>query len=217
METTDWRVECYAALAALLAEPPRAALLDALAAGSHDGAAGPALQEAWHALCRQAAGAAPAALAREYHELFIGLTRGELMPYGSWYLTGFLHEQPLARLRQDLKALGIRRRAEVREPEDHAAALCEVMRLLAEADDGRQEEFFRRHLAPWLGRFYTDLSLARTDGVYHRAGILGVELMRAEGLRYGIRVPFDPTHGQHPNAFAAETARHGRNASRLPD
>jgi len=39
-----------------------------------------------------------ARIEREYFDLFIGLGRGELLPYASYYLTGFLNERPLSRL-----------------------------------------------------------------------------------------------------------------------
>jgi TorA maturation chaperone TorD len=95
-------------------------------------------------------------LEREYHHLFIGVGRGELLPYGSFYLTGFLHEKPLARLRADLAKLGIVRAPGQTDPEDHIAALAEVMAgLIAgdfRVDGGTQERFFSRHLAPWAGR-----------------------------------------------------------------
>jgi TorA maturation chaperone TorD len=56
------------------------------------------------------------------------MSRGELLPYGSYYLTGFLNERPLARLREDLQALCIERVEKQCEPEDHAAILCEINR-----------------------------------------------------------------------------------------
>ena len=102
---------------------------------------------------------------REYFDLFIGLGRGELLPYGSYYLTGFLHERPLARLRDDLARLGIERAAGQAEPEDHAAILCEIMAGLASrrfpAPPGADRELFEKHLAPWIGRFFADLERAR--------------------------------------------------------
>ena len=58
--------------------------------------------------------------------LFIGLGRGELLPYGSSYLTGFLHERPLARLRADLGPLGIER-AEGNASLKIMPRLCEIM------------------------------------------------------------------------------------------
>ncbi len=101
---------------------------------------------------------------REFFDLFIGLGRGELLPYGSYYLTGFLHERPLARLREDLGKIGIERAEGVVEPEDHAGILCEIMsglasgRLPAPAESDRM--IFEKHMAPWIGRFFTDLEHA---------------------------------------------------------
>ena len=93
-----------------------------------------------------------AALDDEYHDLFIGLGRGEVVPYGSWYLTGFMMDQPLAVLRADLAALGFERQDEVREPEDHVAALCEVMAMLITGGEPLdvQRSFYQRHLDAWI-------------------------------------------------------------------
>ena len=68
---------------------------------------------------------------REFFDLFIGLGRGELLPYGSYYLTGFLHDRPLARLREDLAKIGVARAEGVVEPPPHAGILCEIMSGLA--------------------------------------------------------------------------------------
>jgi len=120
----------------------------------------------------------PAQLAEEYAALFIGLTHGELVPYGSYYLTGFLHEKPLARLRGDMARLGIALVAGVSEPEDHIAALCEMMAGLIEGDFGpvplnEQEAFFASHLATWAGRFFADLEMAPSAVFYRRVGTVG--------------------------------------------
>jgi len=82
---------------------------------------------AWPLLKLAAQKATPIAVAEEYQELFIGIGRGDVVPYGSWYLTGSLMEMPLAHLRSDLKQLGYERNESVKEPEDHIAALLEVM------------------------------------------------------------------------------------------
>ena len=100
------------------------------------------------------------------------------MPYGSYYLTGFLHERPLARLRDDLNALGIERNAGNAEPEDHAATLCEIMSGLADGTlpgAGRKptETVFENHLAPWIGRFFADLERAEEADFYRKVGTLG--------------------------------------------
>src|SRR5438105_2600164 len=147
------RAQEYALLATLLAGAPDRDLLTRLARLKSD--ASP-LGLA-HARLAQVASAADAAqVEREYFNLFVGVGRGELLPYGSYYLTGFLHERPLARLREHLSRLGIARAEGQVEPEDHAAILCEIMsgliggRLPAPA--GADRELFEKHLAPWIGR-----------------------------------------------------------------
>ena len=121
---------------------------------------------------------------REFFDLFIGLGRGELLPYGSYYLTGFLHERPLARLRDDLARIGIARSEGVVEPEDHAGILCEIMsglasrRLPAPPDSDRL--IFDRHMAPWIGRFFVDLENAEGADFYRRVGALGRDYIDIE-------------------------------------
>lgn len=168
------RAQEYALLAALLVEAPSAELLKRIA--RLRGEAAP-LGVA-HAALAEAAGKASAdAVEREYFTLFVGVGRGELLPYGSYYLTGFLNERPLARLRDDLRALGIERAERLHEPEDHAAVLCEIMAGLIggrfPAAVESQQEFFDRHLAPWLGRFFADLEGAEAAQFYRHVGTLG--------------------------------------------
>ncbi|MEB8433108.1 molecular chaperone TorD family protein [Cocleimonas sp. KMM 6892] len=133
----------------------------------------------------------------EYHVLFVGLGRGELVPYGSWYLTGFLMEQPLSILRDDLKALGYERDESIVEPEDHVAALCEMMALLitesAESDqnksigkDDTQVIFFEKHIEPWMGRFFNDLSVADSAVFYRAVGRFGTALINFEKLYLNV-------------------------------
>lgn len=164
-------------LAALLRAPPDVALLArlrALPAGDPDDPR--PLAAAWAAL-RSAAGVGePEVLAAEYQALFIGVGRGELVPYGSWYLTGFLMERPLGELRDTLARLGYARSDGVHEPEDHAGALCETLALLL-ADPALAREaaaaFFAQHVDPWLGRFFADLEDAPSAHFYRAVGRLG--------------------------------------------
>jgi TorA maturation chaperone TorD len=165
------RAGLYALLAALMRDAPDAAVLDYLA--GLDGAADGHANELLLSLAMLALSARTcdvATLREEYHELFIGLGRGELVPYGSWYQTGFLNERPLSELRDDLARLGFEREDEVHEPEDHVAALCEVMALLIQEGHPLEEQhaFFDAHLAPWVERFFADLAEARS-AVFYRA------------------------------------------------
>jgi TorA maturation chaperone TorD len=168
------RAQEYALLATLLMRAPDAALLSKLAALRAD--ASP-LGLAHAALAEAAEGTTAEKVEREYFDLFIGLGRGELMPYGSYYLTGFLHERPLARLREDLARIGIARAEGMVEPEDHAGILCEIIsglasrRLPAPPDSDRM--IFEKHMAPWIGRFFTDLENAAAADFYKRLGTLG--------------------------------------------
>jgi len=168
------RAQEYALLALLLGRAPSADLLSQIAKLRGD--ASP-LGLAHIALAQAAAAADAERVEREFFNLFIGIGRGELLPYGSYYLTGFLNERPLARLRADLARLGITRAAGHIEPEDHAAILCDIMAGLAagrfEAPPGAERDLFEKHLAPWIGRFFADLEQAPAADFYRLVGTLG--------------------------------------------
>jgi TorA maturation chaperone TorD len=135
------------------------------------------LGEAYGLLGAAAAATTAEAAEREYFNLFIGVGRGELLPYASYYLTGFLHERPLADLRGDLRRLGIERAEGIAEPEDHIAFLCETFAgLLAGAFAAGPEEaapFFTRHIRPWAARLFADLEKAEMAEFYRAVGRLG--------------------------------------------
>lgn len=168
------RAEEYALLATLLARGPDAEMLGRLALLRGDATP---LGRAHEALGAAAARATADGVRREYFELFDGLGRGKLMPYGSYYRTGSTYGRPLARLRRTLRRLGIERAAGQSEPEDHAAVLCEIMAGLAggqvAAPAGAEREVFEHHLAPWIGRFFADLERAESAEFYARVGALG--------------------------------------------
>jgi TorA maturation chaperone TorD len=175
------RAQEYMLLASLLARAPDRSMLERLA--SLRGDASP-LGLA-HAGLAEAAGRTDAErVEREYFNLFIGIGRGELLPYGSYYLTGFLHERPLARLRESLSQLGIERAEGQAEPEDHAAILCEIMAGLASrrfpAPAGADLAMFEQHLAPWIGHFFADLERAEGADFYRRVGTLGRVFIEVE-------------------------------------
>lgn len=179
-------VNAWSLLGRLLAAPPDEQVLELLAGADGAALAGDnLLGAAWDMLAKAAAKASPAEIEDEYQDLFIGVGRGELMPYGSWYLTGFLMEQPLARLRGELAELGFTRRDGVTEPEDHAAALCDVMAMISAGDDPApveaQSGFFSRHIAPWMGRFFRDMQQAPSARFYRAVGQLGEHFVALEG------------------------------------
>lgn len=184
----------YLLLAHLLAGPPDDDLLARLRAidVARRTREGDALTTAWEKLKEAAQRGSPAQITEEYHGLFIGIGRGELVPYASSYLTGFLMETPLALLRSDLKRLGFARREGVSEPEDHVAALCEVMAMLS---DGReaggfeaQKQFFEQHLAPWVARFFEDLHNAESARFYRSVGRFGAAFFITETRYFSMQV-----------------------------
>ena len=160
-EEQRYRASAYALLAGLLRAAPDQALLDYVSSLSPDGddLAEVEIDElglAMSSLAEASRGRDLALLEQEYNNLFIGVGKGEIVPYGSWYLTGFLMEQPLSDLRDDLRALGFERSDDTREPEDHAAAIFEVFSvMIADASSlSLQQVFFNKHMHPWLERFF---------------------------------------------------------------
>lgn len=149
------RADLYGLLAGLFYGPPSPATLNAIAAAPAGGDG--ELQQAWNDLVAACAQADAGRVRDEYEALFIGVGKPELMLYGSFYLSGFLMEKPLAALRADLAALGLERSEGMTESEDHVASLCEVMRYLIASDDiaqaglTTQKRFFGTHLQPWVG------------------------------------------------------------------
>lgn len=181
-EIAVWRAQAYALLANLLAASPDAALLSNIAALQVTDE-GSELETGWQALIAAAAKADANQLKSEYQKVFIGLAQGEVIPYGSYYQTGFLHEKPLALLRADLALLGLSRQQEKKEPEDHIAAQCDVMRLLLSASGTpivTAEVFFNRHLAPWAEKFFGDLQSAASATFYAAVGQFGKAFIQHE-------------------------------------
>lgn len=169
------RAELYGLLSALYYAPPSAQLLEQLRlAATEAPAAGALLEEPWRALVGMAREMTPEAVDAEYNSLFGGIGKPEVYLYGSHFLSGFLNEKPLARLRSDLAALELVRAEDMSETEDHFAYLCEVMRYLIAADAQaehqlrRQQEFFARHLQPWVG-LLCDAIVAHPGGRFYAA------------------------------------------------
>jgi TorA maturation chaperone TorD len=177
----------YNLLAVLLGRVPTNDVLERVAALRGD--ASP-LGLAHIALAEHAARAGPNEVSREFFDLFIGVGRGELLPYASYYLTGFLNERPLAQVRGDLALLGVERADDQHEPEDHLAILCEVMAGLAagrfEAGSGSERRFFERHLKPWAVRFFADLETAKSARFYRPVGTLGRVFFEIEAEAFAM-------------------------------
>lgn len=188
--STSWLI-----LAGLLRHTPDRGLLDkaagmaVTAGGSDEGALG----AAWSALANAAETVEFGPLDDEFHDLFIGIGRGELVPYASWYRTGFLMDRPLVALRRDLTLLGFERQTRVSEPEDHAAAIAEVMSLLADPqegqDDSTQRLFFSEHVDSWMPDFFADLQTAKSADFYRVVGRLGAAFVEFERGWLGAEAP----------------------------
>lgn len=181
------RAGVYALLGWLLRSSPTPDDLQRVAALEGDDSE---IGRAISALAKVANAASPDSVREEFHDLFIGLARGELIPYGSYYMTGFLNEKPLANLRIDMGKLGIDRAEGVSEPEDHIAALCEMMAGLitgafgAPADLAAQQAFFDAHIAPWAEKFFADLEAAAPAVLYMPVGTIGKLFMRIEAQAF---------------------------------
>lgn len=170
------RADFYNFLGLLLAGPPDQLVLKQMAGLDGDTSD---LGQAVQSMARVAKVIKPTAAEREFNALFIGLSRGELLPYASYYLTGFLNEKPLAQLRSDMAVRGITRAPNVYEPEDNIASLMEMMagmivgRFGAPAPLSDQKTFWNRHIGPWAGHFFSDLEAAEHSVLYASVGSAG--------------------------------------------
>ncbi len=177
------RADLYDYLGLVLARPPGLDLLQQTASLTGDASD---LGEVISGLARVAKVTKPKAAEREFNTLFVGLSRGELLPYASYYLTGFLNEKPLAELRSEMKDRQIARAENTFEPEDNIASLMEMMggmitgRFGAVTDIGGQKTFFDRHIGPWAGHFFTDLEATKSSVLYASVGAVGRVFMDIE-------------------------------------
>ena len=183
------RAELYSLIGNLLLAVPSQITLDQL---SHlqgdDGDVGSAV----NALAQIAKSMNPANVEREFNVLFIGMGRGEILPYASYYLTGFLHEKPLADLRNSMRSHGMQRKDGIPEPEDHLGSLCEMMAGMITGNFGQvmslqtQKEFFNAHIAPWAAHCFSDLEKAESAVLYAPVGSLGLLLMEIDQESFRI-------------------------------
>jgi len=182
------RADIYRLLAALLAGPPEQALLELLRTLEPDTTSGSSMNSTWQELRAAAENSGSHDVGEEYFNLFIGLGRGELVPYASWYVHGLLMEKLLASLRDELAVLGLEREDGVSEPEDHVAALCEVMgMIICDSELSlRQTDFFATYLDPWMGRFFVDLEEAETAVFYKVVGRLGQQFLDVERQYFSL-------------------------------
>jgi len=177
------RADLYNFLGLILSGPAGEMMLEQTASLSGDSTE---LGQAVASLARVAKVSKRAAVESEFNALFVGLGRGELLPYASYYLTGFLNEKPLAALRRDMAVRGITRAANVYEPEDNIASLLEMMggqivgRFGKATTLGDQKAFFNKHISPWAGHFFSDLEAAKNSVLYASVGAVGKAFMAVE-------------------------------------
>lgn len=195
-EADALRADIYRLLATLLRQAPDPELLGWLAelAIEQDGSR---LAECWQALAVAAKGADTERLQRAHFRHLVGVIQGEVVPYASWYRNGELMEAALVALRQDLKVLGFERSEHTRDPEDHLAAMCEVMAMLIDAESAEQRYFFDQHLAPWVDSCFADLGKVDT-AFYAALGQLGGAFMESEQARLSVDAGYTPVRIVEP-------------------
>jgi len=185
------RASVYEFLARLLATEPDEAVLQVLRNISDIDPSEGQVAMGWELMKQSAIKADQIGVRDEYLDLFVGVGRGELVPFGSWYVTGFLMEKPLALLRNDLAELGIERQDGVKESEDHIAALCDAMAIIIRSGNDvpldRQQRFFSDHLEPWATRFFKDLQTAKAAHFYRSVGFFGEGFFSFESRLLGMK------------------------------
>ena len=189
-EEQQYRASAYSLMAALLRASPNDALLNRLSGLTQEAQGeGDSLKVSMSMLGLSAKILTATAIEDEFHDLFIGLGKGEVVPYGSWYLTGFLMEKPLSDLRDDLKKLGFERSDSVTEPEDHAAALCEVISLMISdgSELSTQKDFFLTHMECWMDKFFSDLANAESAIFYKALGRFGSAFIEFENEYFSMQ------------------------------
>jgi TorA maturation chaperone TorD len=179
----------YSFLASLLRSEPNDALIGEVSLLEGDKTP---IGEACLALAHLAETLNNEIIRNEFVNLFIGVGRGELLPFASYYLTGFLNDKPLANLRADMGAIGIVRTAGVKEPEDHIASLFDVASGLVRGNFGRsysvgeQETFFRRHIEPWAGMLMRDIEAAKNAVFFAPVGTIGRCFLEIESQAFSM-------------------------------
>ena len=183
------RANLYALLGNLLFQRPSAQTLQSLTVLTGDNTE---MGKAFNTLAKLAKSTDLQEVQEEYDGLFIGMGRGELLPYGSYYLTGFLNEKPLAKLRNSMSDLSIERQEDVTEPEDHIGSLFEMMSGLILGNYGspasitKQKEFYSTHIESWAGHFFSDLESAKLSKLYQPVGTIGRLFVEIESNAFSM-------------------------------
>lgn len=184
------RADLYGLLATLFYAPPSQALLETIASARSEGEG--VLEQAWAALVEASKTTTAEQAREEYETLFIGVGKPEVMLYGSYYLSGFLMEKPLAELRDTLAEMGLERSNQVIETEDHIASLCEVMRYMIASDDVlhgnliAQKRFFGTHMQPWVQQCCDALAAHRHARFYQPVAHLAQRFFEVEAQAFDM-------------------------------
>ena len=185
------RADMYSFLASLLRAEPNAALVKQLTnLESDDSPIGKSIKT----LSKLASSLDLPTIRDEYVRIFIGVGRGEILPFASYYLTGFLKDKPLAKLRNDMKEIGIELAENVKEPEDHIASLFDMMSGLIlgkfnkKFSIGEQKDFFNKHLNPWVDLLMRDIESSKIAVFYSPVGTIGREFIEIERSSFSMDV-----------------------------
>ncbi|MCH1426154.1 molecular chaperone TorD family protein [Alphaproteobacteria bacterium] len=188
-EEDSLRADMYDFLASLLRAEPSDELIEKVAQLQGDGTA---IGSACLTLAHLAKSIDNGLIRNEYVEMFIGVGRGEILPFASYYLTGFLNDKPLANLRADMAKIGIVRVDGVKEPEDHIASLFDMMAGLIRGEFGRpfsiaeQAAFFNKHIEPWAGLLMRDIEAAKTVVFFAPVGTIGKAFLEIESTAFSM-------------------------------
>jgi TorA maturation chaperone TorD len=187
------RADLWGLLALLFIAPPTQQVLSQLVGMlAAENATESALQLAWSHLLSTTAAVTPEEVLDEFEILFGGTGRPAVYVYGSFYLAGALHEKPLARLRADLQDIGLARRIDLGESEDHFAILAETMRFLIAGDDPavctltRQRDLFQRHIQPWGGQMCDAIEGDRAAQFYRALAGFTREFLQVEQMAFDL-------------------------------
>ena len=182
------RADYYALLAHLFYRAPDEPLLQAMVISAEPvGAGDNTLARAWAGLAAASGVITPDALDDEYQALFVGVGRPPVMLFGSFYMAGFMNEKPLAELRGDLQRHGYTRSTAATEPEDHLAAVCDVMRAMILGDVAQppasietQRTFFDKHMRPWVLQCCTAITKSEQSNYYRRVAAFAAAFFAIE-------------------------------------
>ena len=185
------RADMYSFLANLLRAEPSAELVNQLTKLESDESP---IGKSIKTLSKLASSLDLPTIRDEYVRIFIGVGRGEILPFASYYLTGFLKDKPLAKLRNDMKEIGIQLAENVKELEDHIASLFDMMsglilgKFSKKFSIGEQKDFFNKHLAPWVDLLMRDIESSRIAVFYSPIGTIGREFMEIERSSFSMDV-----------------------------